>query len=407
MRRSEDMPLDPDMLAELEAIDATLAGEAVDPEYAELAELALLLSSERELPSSEFVRTLDARAARRFSQGAPAAPRRLGRLGRFHITGPVVGTALAGAFAVAVAAVVITGGTFSGSQTPNPSRHPVNLSPGSLATHAKTTPSNPSTSAFSGSGAAQNEGASAQNLTAAVPTTSSTGTHVVQSAQLTLSTPNDRIENVSQEVFNVVAEENGTVSNSQVTSATPGAGGGYAVFSLSIPTGNLQQALTRLSSLRYANVSSRTDGTQNVSNQYTSDQRKIADGKALRTALLKQLQTAETQAAIDSIQAQLKLAETQLTSDENAFSSLQHRISFSGLQVQINAGPVIVPVHSQSRGLTIGRAVHDAGRVLVVAAGVALIGLALMIPVGLLTALLIWIGFSLRRRRREQALDAS
>jgi len=99
MRRSEDMPLDPDMLAELEAIDATLAGEAVDPEYAELAELALLLSSERELPSSEFVRTLDARAARRFSQGAPAAPRRLGRLGRFHITGPVVGTALAGAFA--------------------------------------------------------------------------------------------------------------------------------------------------------------------------------------------------------------------------------------------------------------------------------------------------------------------
>jgi hypothetical protein len=238
------------------------------------------------------------------------------------------------------------------------------------------------------SGAAKNGAAGAQNLTAAAPTTSSTGTHVVQSAQLTLSTPNDRIDDVSQEVLNVVAEENGTVSNSQVTSATPGAGGGYAVFSLSIPTGNLQQALTRLSSLRYANVSSRTDGTQNVSNQYASDQRKIADDKALRTA-------------------QLKLAETQLTSDQNAFSSLQHRISFSGLQVQINAGPVIVPVHPQSRGLTIGRAVHDAGRVLIVAVGVALIGLALMIPIGLLTALLLWVGFSVRRRRREQALDAS
>ena len=45
MRPSEEMPLDPEVLAELEAIDATLAGEPVDPIHAELAELALLLAT--------------------------------------------------------------------------------------------------------------------------------------------------------------------------------------------------------------------------------------------------------------------------------------------------------------------------------------------------------------------------
>ena len=47
--------------------------------------------------------------------------------------------------------------------------------------------------------------------------------------------------------------------------------------------------------------------------------------------------------------------------------------------------------------------VHDALRVLVVAAGVALIALAVLIPVGLVAALLMLaIGVWLRQRRREQ-----
>jgi hypothetical protein len=49
--------------------------------------------------------------------------------------------------------------------------------------------------------------------------------------------------------------------------------------------------------------------------------------------------------------------------------------------------------------------VHDAGRVLVVAAGVALIALAVLVPLGLLVALGLWVAAALRRRRREQALD--
>jgi hypothetical protein len=231
---------------------------------------------------------------------------------------------------------------------------------------------------------------------------------VIQSAQLLLSTPNAHIDQVAQEVFNVVSLENGTVKSSQVTEAAGGDNGGsYATFSLNIPTANLQQAITRMSLLRYASVSSRTDGTQNVNGQYAADQRHITDQRAVRAALLKQLQSADTQSAIDSLQAQLKLAERQLGSDQAALQSLQHQISYSSLQVQVNAAAIVYPLRTASHGFTVGRAAHDSLRVLVVAAGVALIALAVMVPLGLLGAVAAWIALWLRRRRRQQALDAA
>ena len=42
-----DEPIDPEIAASLDAIDAVLAGEPVGAEYAELAEIALLLTAER------------------------------------------------------------------------------------------------------------------------------------------------------------------------------------------------------------------------------------------------------------------------------------------------------------------------------------------------------------------------
>ena len=48
--------------------------------------------------------------------------------------------------------------------------------------------------------------------------------------------------------------------------------------------------------------------------------------------------------------------------------------------------------HSSGGSFTLGRAAHDAGRVLTVGAGVALIALAVLVPVGLVAALAWWIG---------------
>ena len=433
MRQSEEMPLDPEVLAELEAIDATLAGEPVDPAYAEIAELALLLAATRELPSEQFTRTLDARVARRFAEApAAASPRRRARA-RFSrwSTRPALASALAGGFAAVVVATVIASGALSSGPAHTVVNGPVVLdhkSPtngvynGLKATNTTNTNDfTPTRAAASGKLGASTSGASngaaalpATNLTqessAAVPTPASgTANHVIQSAQLQLTTPNAHIDEVAQEVFNVVSLENGTVQRSQVTQAAGGDNGGsYATFSLSIPTANLQQAMTRLSTLHYASVSSRNDGTQNVSGQYGADQRHIADQKAVRAALLKQLQTADTDTAIDSLQAQLKLAERQLGADELALQSLQHQISYSSLQVQVNAGPIVYPLRAtKSHGFTVGRAAHDSVRVLVVAAGVALIALAVMVPLGLVAVLAAWVAYWLRRRRRQQALDAA
>lgn len=250
----------------------------------------------------------------------------------------------------------------------------------------------------------------APNTPAPSPSTS-TAKRVIQSAQLQLNTPNAHIDQVAQEVFNVVTLENGTVQNSHVTQAAGGSdGGSYASFSLSIPTASLQETLNRMSDLRYATVSSRTDGTQNVSNQYSTDQRHIGDDKALRTALLKELQNAYTQTAIDSIEAQLKLAENQLTSDERALGGLQHQISYSSLNVQVNAGPIfpiVAKAKTTSNSFTIGKAAHDSVRVLVVMIGILLIGLVALVPLGVLALVVALILMWVRRRGREQALDAS
>ena len=61
MRRVDDGLLEPEIAETLQAIDETLAGKAVDPRFAEVAELSLLLAAERPAPRTDFTRSLDGR----------------------------------------------------------------------------------------------------------------------------------------------------------------------------------------------------------------------------------------------------------------------------------------------------------------------------------------------------------
>ena len=483
MRLSEDLPLDPEVIAELDAIDATLRGEAVDPKYAELAELALLIATDRPQPPPEAAESLDALVARRFEpsaapagegRGAGSTTSRRPRLTRWALR-PSLGTALAGLAAAAVAVVVVTqvngnltGGGTTSSRTPavvnggRASAGSANSSPtsgvvpaaeasttggspasGGTGTAAATTPSGApapgpkaagnlfgANSTGSGGGtraAAGRAKAHAPGLTthssassasstqdnsvaaplAAVPVPPANGQKQIQSAQIQLLTAGNRIDAVSQEVFTVVGNENGVVKSSTITAA--GRNGGFASFRLSIPSGNLAQTMTDLSKLPYAHVASRTDETVNVNDTYQSDLRRLADARALRTSLLKQLAAAVTQTEIDSLDAQIKDNEAAISRDEVALKSLDDKINYSQLLVQINTA-LIHPVrhkHHAAGGFTMHRAAHDALRVLTVATGVALIALAAMVPVGLVVALVAWIGYWIRRRRREAALDTA
>jgi hypothetical protein len=159
-----------------------------------------------------------------------------------------------------------------------------------------------------------------------------------------------------------------------------------------------------LATLQYAHVSSQTSTSQDVNDQYLADVRALADARALRTSLLKQLANASTQAQIDSLTARIHDAEASISSDEATLRRLNHQVGYSQVSVSIGAGAVPVPVNHGS-GFTLSKAAHDAGRVLTVAAGVALIGLAALVPLGLVTALAWWLRTIVVRRRREHALD--
>lgn len=416
MRQLDEFPLDPEIAAQLDAIDATLAGEPVDPEYAELAELALLVTVERPQITPEFAAQLDERVSRRFAPAPPSGSGATTRARRRSIRLWPAAGACATALAGVIAVVVVVSNTKSTTSSSSSSSAAFSAPGQSFRQAAASTASSGSAASASSAAALPTAKAAPQakadafsaNGAASVPPSPqlpANGRQVVQSAQLQLTAPPTRIDQVAQEAFNVIGLEHGVVNHSTVTAT--GGQDGYGDFQLSVPSANLADTMTRLSSLRYANIASRTDVSQDVNNQYVSDVRRLADAKALRTSLLKQLAQAVTQTQIDSLKAQIHDAEASISSAEGTLNSLKHQIGFSQIELTINAGAVPVPQKSHSGGFTIGKAAHDAGRVLTVAAGVALIALAALVPVGLVVALALWIGLTLRRRRREQALDAA
>lgn len=427
MRQFDDTPAGPEADAALLAIDATLDGQPVDPEFAELAELALLLRQEAPRPGQPFAGTLDARVARRFT--APPGQRPARRRHRWLMA---PGAAVVAALAVAI---VIVAGAGSGHQLPIPAgaaRSAASAPSHGAVTTAGTSAAASSAAATSSSasatatvplaptekspsppvsagaaGSAQNGAtfglASSAPSAAAAPAPVNTGHRdIVQSAQLQLEASPKRIDAVAQLVFDVVGTEDGVVESSSVTAT--GTVNGSATFQLSVPSANLQATMTALSELNGARVLSRTDATTDITGETGGAGMKLAQARALRQSLLKQLAAATTTAQVDSLKLQLDSADASVASDLATLRKLQHQVADSQVQVSIQAG-ALVPTPASSGGFTLRTAAHDAGRVLVVVAGVALIALAVLIPVGLVLTLLAWLGLALRRHRREQALD--
>jgi hypothetical protein len=253
---------------------------------------------------------------------------------------------------------------------------PAVTAPGS---HASSSAAASSTTAASGSSAASSP----------VPGPATTGRQVVQSAQLELSARPGRIENVAQQVFDVIGTEKGIVNSSHVTSA--GQVGSYASFALSVPSAALAPTMSALSELRDANVISRTDATSDIT--------------GLQRSLLKQLAAATTPGQVASLKLRLHNADASIDSAMGRLAGLHRQVAYSNITLTIQAASAPVSSKTGNGPFTLSRAAHDAGRVLVVAAGVALIACAVLVPVGLAVALVAWALSAIRRRRREQALD--
>jgi hypothetical protein len=441
--------MDPDVVAQLDAVDATLAGEPVDPRHAELAELALLLAAARPAVDPEFARELDARVARRFAPGGGGSRRSRATVSRGEASRgeasrssrserpgsegsgsrprwrslPALGGGLAGGLAALVAVILVAGtgpaSSGPGSRTALGLPQPTSEGPGAVtkaAQPASGASAKPASGAPGSTAGASTSGAGAStpargsstpapaSSTPAGPQPPANARKIVQAAELQLTAGATRIDDVAQEVFDVIGSEHGVVQDSNVTAT--GGPDGYAHFDLGIPSANLPDAMARLSRLRYARVASRTDTTQDVNGQFVDAGRRLADARGLRTALLRQLAGATTANQLASLRAQLSDAEAAITRAQADLAALNRRVNLSSVSVTLSASAQPVPVPAaHGNSFTLTRALHDAGRVLTVAAGAALIALAVLVPIALVAALAWWLWSLQRHRRREQALD--
>ncbi len=401
MRLLDQEPMDPDIAEELAAIDATLAGEPVDPRHAELAELALLLRAERPRMRDDLSRSLDARAKQRFAR--PPAPKWFSRA---WVWKPAVSGV---AVAATVGMVVVLGSLHIGGSSANSSS--ASLSAGAALTTSSVTRAAPTQHSLSQTGAsvrtpspalpAAQAAAGAASLAPGGLTVPNSGRRTTQSSQLALTTAPNQIDQVAQELYNVVGAENGIVQSSSVTQT--GGLDGSASFQLSIPSSALPATMARLSQLPNSRVASRTDSSQDVTNQFNSVTNRLSEARALRTALLKQLALAQTTDQVNSLKGQIHDADAAIASYQGQLGGLNHKINYSPVAVTIGASAI--PSAHGGGGFTIGKSLHTAGRVLTVAAGVALIALAGLAPIVLVVALIWWVAAAMRRRRREHALD--
>jgi hypothetical protein len=214
-----------------------------------------------------------------------------------------------------------------------------------------------------------------------------------RSASMALSTEPSQVDDVSDGVVQVSDRYDGIVVSSNVDTS---AGQGRANFDLRIPTQNLQAALSDLSDL--AHVSSRNEGTLDITAPFVSAEERFGDARAEVDTLLDQLAAADSPAEVASIREQLRLARQELAAARSELGALKQRADFSRLSVSVLG-------NGEGDGWSIGDAADDAVDVLEALGGAALITLAVLVPLSLL-GYLGWLGLrAARKRHRESALD--
>jgi hypothetical protein len=358
-------------------------------------ELAEALREIRPTPQPEFAAELDARAAagfRRDSRWASAASRIRARL-----TSTPPRRLIAPVGALALAAVVAT--TESGDRTATERAPQTQLSqtrPGAAAVPS------------SGAGAATDaesagEASTQSSAQPALPLNSgpyaSGAGHrdVERSAEIVLGAEPTEVRADAAEVFDAVHAADGIVLRSSIRDGEAGDAG--ADFELLIPSARVGDAMASFSSI--AEVRSRHESTQDITAPTVSVGEKLQDSRATVASLLGQLAAAETDAERAAVEAQLHAERHRVAALRSRLSSLNRRANFSHVLVRIETGATSSS-GKQGGVWGIGNGLDDAGRILAVAAGVIVIGLAILAPFALI-ALLGWLCRRawLRRARRD------
>ena len=354
---------------ELEAVDAALAGRYVAPEHAELAELALLLRDDRPEPTAAWATHLD----RRVEAGFPARPRR--RFVWLRKAVPAIAVAALVLPMVAAGLLIEPSGDDEGGGGGESavSTSEELAAPRSRDDAAVAPPTRPGGDPSSDPRPIREE---------------------QQSATLTLAAPRREIDSVASQVAQVTAELGGFVKSSSISSNRGGS------LLLRVPTDRLDTAIQRLSRLGRVRELSRQ--SVDITSSVVSARERLRDARTERKALLAQLADADTVNETESIRERLEIVSREIAAARRALQRVNNRANFADVSVSL------VPSRAgddDSGAWTPADAFDDALRVLEVAAGVALLAAAVLLPVALIW-LLAWLARrGISRRRRERALD--
>ena len=217
---------------------------------------------------------------------------------------------------------------------------------------------------------------------------------VERNTQLSLSAKPEDVRGVSGEVISITRSLGGIVASSQVSETQ---GGSTANLELTIPTRNLDAALDQMTDL--ADVDSLNETTDDITKPFVSAQDQVHDAKARRHELLKALGNATTDAEAEALTIQIADARREISRAEANFDRIARKARLSDLNVTVSSNP------NASDERTLGDWFDDAVDVLRGVAGVLLVSAAILIPIGLIAAIVAWVAMRLRRRSREKTLD--
>jgi hypothetical protein len=226
------------------------------------------------------------------------------------------------------------------------------------------------------------------------------GRAVRQDAQLTLTAPANDVNGVSDGAIRVADRLGGYVQTSNVSAAGHSA---FAALELKIPAAQLSDALAQLS--RLAHVQARSQAAEDLTDQRAALQAAVSDARADRDGLRKRLAAAATEKERAALRAQLQQAEHRIVVRERRVAALDHEVSYATVDVTIKGTHRRGAAVAHGSSWTPGDALHDAARVLEVSLGVALVALAVCVPLGLLGGAAALAARLVVRRRREHALD--
>jgi hypothetical protein len=390
MRRHEPT-LDPAVTAELEALEAALAGHpAAEPE---LAALVRDVRAEAPAMTLEFRARLDRRVDRGFER---ALPRR--RLASLRPMIPAL--AVAGCVLAALVAVVLSAGSGSNDDNAGSAGASGGAAPAQTqASDAAKSSSGRGSGSAGSAGGSTSSSSSGSALAAPAPSAPSRQRRVERSTRLELTTTD--VQAASDGVVRATQATGGFVQSSQVST---GDGRSTASFVLRVPTSRLDDALARLS--RLGHVRSLQQSADDITNVYNGASTRLAEARAERRGLLRALAKATTAAQISSLRARIADNRRALQRGQRQLDAVRNRANYATIGLELTGVAHKHAAVPAGGSWTPGDAAHDAVRVLEVSAGVALIALAVLVPLTLVGAAGGFAAVAVRRRRREAALSS-